>query len=322
MSSDRASLATPSRRTLFSLAGVGLSAGLLAACGDSGTAGEADTPVVVTGCYPMEYLVAQVAGDAVSITQLAKPGADAHGVELSVQQTLEIQGAALVVQIPGLQTALDDAIASEDGDNVLDVSTVVTQLGSDGEDAHSHAEEEGEEEHDHEAGADDPHLWHDPVRMADIGDAIAERLGEVLPDSAGTFTENAATLRTTLEELDAELAEDFGAVDGSRTFITSHTAFGYLAERYDLRQVGITGVDPETEPSPSRLLELEQVVEDEGVSTIFFETTASPEVAQTLADNVGVEAAELDNLETQLREDADYPQVMRENAAALLESWA
>lgn len=318
MSSDRASLATPSRRTLFSLAGVGLGAGLLAACGDGGTAGEADTPVVVTGCYPMEYLVAQVAGDAVSITQLAKPGADAHGVELSVQQTLEIQEAALVVQIPGLQTALDDAIASEDGDNVLDVSTVVTQLGSDGEDAHSHAEEE----HDHEAGADDPHLWHDPVRMADIGDAIAERLGEVLPDSAGTFTENAATLRTTLEELDAELAEDFGAVDGSRTFITSHTAFGYLAERYDLRQVGITGVDPETEPSPSRLLELEQVVEDEGVSTIFFETTASPEVAQTLAENVGIEAAELDNLETQLSEDADYPQVMRENAAALLESWA
>lgn len=311
MSSDRASLATPSRRTLFSLAGVGLGAGLLAACGDGGTAGEADTPVVVTGCYPMEYLVAQVAGDAVSITQLAKPGADAHGVELSVQQTLEIQEAALVVQIPGLQTALDDAIASEDGDNVLDVSTVVTQLGSD-----------GEEEHDHEAGADDPHLWHDPVRMADIGDAIAERLGEVLPDSAGTFTENAATLRTTLEELDAELAEDFGAVDGSRTFITSHTAFGYLAERYDLRQVGITGVDPETEPSPSRLLELEQVVEDEGVSTIFFETTASPEVAQTLAENVGVEASELDNLETQLSEDADYPQVMRENAAALLESWA
>lgn len=311
MSSDRASLATPSRRTLFSLAGVGLGAGLLAACGDGGTAGEADTPVVVTGCYPMEYLVAQVAGDAVSITQLAKPGADAHGVELSVQQTLEIQEAALVVQIPGLQTALDDAIASEDGDNVLDVSTVVTQLGSD-----------GEEEHDHEAGADDPHLWHDPVRMADIGDAIAERLGEVLPDSAGTFTENAATLRTTLEELDAELAEDFGAVDGSRTFITSHTAFGYLAERYDLSQVGITGVDPETEPSPSRLLELEQVVEDEGVSTIFFETTASPEVAQTLAENVGIEAAELDNLETQLSEDADYPQVMRENAAALLESWA
>lgn len=318
MSSDRASLATPSRRTLFSLAGVGLGAGLLAACGDGGAAGEADTPVVVTGCYPMEYLVAQVAGDAVSITQLAKPGADAHGVELSVQQTLEIQEAALVVQIPGLQTALDDAIASEDGDNVLDVSTVVTQLGSDGEDAHSHAEEE----HDHEAGADDPHLWHDPVRMADIGDAIAERLGEVLPDSAGIFTENAAALRTILEELDAELAEDFGAVDGSRTFITSHTAFGYLAERYDLSQVGITGVDPETEPSPSRLLELEQVVEDEGVSTIFFETTASPEVAQTLAENVGVEASELDNLETQLREDADYPQVMRENAAALLESWA
>ena len=71
-----------------------------------------------------------------------------------------------------------------------------------------------------------------------------------------------------------------------------------------------------------RLLELEKVITDEGVTTIFFETTASPKVAQTLAENVGVSSDELDNLETRLSEDADYPAVMRENSRKLIESWS
>ncbi|MDN8823145.1 metal ABC transporter substrate-binding protein, partial [Staphylococcus aureus] len=83
--------------------------------------------------------------------------------------------------------------------------------------------------------------------------------------------------------------------DERRTFITSHAAYTYLADRYDLHQVGISGIDPETEPSPQRLLALEAVVRDEEVTTIFFEATASPKVAQTLADNLGIDSAELDN---------------------------
>lgn len=308
----------PTRRALFSLAGVGLGAGILAACGGTGAAADG-APVVVAGCYPMEYLARSLAGDEIEIVQLAAPGVDAHGLELSVRQVQQIREAALVLQIPGLQTAVDDAIASQgSSDNVLDVTSAITMLSSEGE-AHEH---EGEEGHDHALGGDDPHLWHDPIRMADIADAIAERLTALVPDLADTVATNAATLRTTLEDLDAELAEEFEPVDGERTFITSHAAFGYLADRYDLHQVGIAGVDPETEPSPKRLLELEQVVQDEGVTTIFFESTASPEVARTLADNVGVEAAELDNLETQLSPDADYPQVMRENSRKLRDSWA
>lgn len=312
----------PSRRQLLALLGAASGTAVLAACGEGGS-GSGGKPAVVAACYPMEYLATRVAGDHIDMIQLATPGADAHGLELSVKQTLEIQKAALVLQIPGLATALDDAIASEGTDNVLDVSSVVTLLASSGEDEHEHEEDgsgDGGEEHD--LAGDDPHLWHDPQRMADIGDAIAKRLGEQLPDVAEELTANATTLRSDLEALDTELERDFSSVSGSRTFVTSHTAFAYLAERYDLHQVGISGVDPETEPSPQRLLQLEQVVKDEAVTTIFFETTASPKVAQTLAENVGVTAAELDNLETQLSEDQDYPAVMRSNAKALMASWS
>ena len=330
------SLRSPlSRRTLLTTLGLGAGAALLAACGESGGSGGGGM-TVVTSAYPLSFLVTRIGGEHVELTDLATPGADAHGLELSVKQTLLIEEADLVLQIPGFQTALDDAIASQEGENVLDVSSVITLLpaeagsaeeGHAGESEEEHAEhaEEGEgdshEGHDH--GPNDPHFWHDPVRMADLGDAIAARLGELSPDHAEEFTAAAATVREELEELDAELTAAYEEVaDERRTFITSHAAYTYLADRYDLHQVGISGIDPETEPSPQRLLALETVVHEEEVTTIFFEATASPKVAQTLAENLGIDSAELDNLETQQSPDADYPAVMRSNCTALTESWA
>lgn len=323
----------PSRRSLLTATGVGLGAALLAACG--GESGAANGGLsVVTSSYPLAYLVTKIGGEHVALTDLSSPGADAHGLELSVKQVMSVEQADLVLQIPGFQTALDDAIASQEGDNVLDVSSVITLLPVGAEDSHeshageteeehaAHASDGGGESHDgHDHGPNDPHFWHDPLRMADLGDALAARLGELSPESAQTFTEAARTLRTELEELDGELTESFGAVKGEKPFVTSHAAYAYLAERYELHQIGISGVDPETEPSPQRLLALEGVVAEEGVSTIFFETSASPKVAQTLAQNLGIESAELDNLETQQSEDADYPRVMRENCTALVASW-
>lgn len=328
----------PSRRSLFTAAGLGAGAALLAACG-SGTADGGGALSVVTSAYPLAYLVTKIGGEHVELTDLTTPGADAHGIELSVKQVMAVQSADLVLQIPGLQTSLDDAISSQDGENVLDVSSIITLLPVGAAEEHSHesGEEHAEHEHgdddhedghedsnvheDHDHGPHDPHFWHDPLLMADLADALAERLGELAPDGAEEFTSAAQELRTELETLDAELAESFGAVEGRKPFITSHAAYAYLAQRYDLHQIGISGVDPENEPSPQRLLALEEVVDEEGVTTVFFETSASPKVAQTLADNLGIDSAELDNLEAQLSEESDYAQVMRENCTALVESW-
>ena len=328
-----------SRRTLFTATGLGVGAALLAACG--GESGAADGKLsVVTSAYPLAFLVTRIGGEHVGLVDLSSPGVDAHGLELSVQQVMSVEKAALVLQVPGFQTALDDAIASHGGDNVLDVSSAFTLLPSGGADSHeAHGEEdehagETEEEHadhasdgggesheGHDHGPTDPHFWHDPVRMSELAGVLAVRLGELSPENAQAFTDSATALQTELEELDAELTDTFGAVSGEKPFITSHAAYVYLAERYGLHQIGITGVDPETEPSPQRLLALEQIVKEEDVSTIFFETSASPKVAQTLAQNLGIESEELDNLATHLNEESDYPQVMRENCTKLVASW-
>src|SRR5699024_10962515 len=109
----------------------------------------------------------KIGGERVSLVDLTSPGADAHGIELSVKQVIAVEQADLVLQIPGFQNALDDAISSHAGDNVLDVSTVVELLPVDAATAHEeeHAGESAEEHEGHDHGPNDPHLWHDPVLM-------------------------------------------------------------------------------------------------------------------------------------------------------------
>jgi zinc transport system substrate-binding protein len=99
--------------------------------------------------------------------------------------------------------------------------------------------------------------------------------------------------------------------------VTSHTAFGYLAQRYGLREVGITGISPEAEPTPQRLAEVAQRAKETGTTTIFFETLVSPKVADTIAREVGARTAVLDPVEGRTDPDTDYFSIMRANLTAL-----
>ncbi|PRY00501.1 zinc transport system substrate-binding protein [Allonocardiopsis opalescens] len=184
-----------------------------------------------------------------------------------------------------------------------------------GEAEHAH-EGEGEAGHDHAHEGADPHLWLDPTRMGPLAEGLAERLSEADPEGAETYAANAQAVADETTALDEEFTT---ALEGcaADTIVTSHTAFGYLADRYGLHQVGIAGLSPDTEPSPARMAEVAEIAEHEGVSTVFTETTVSPEVAQTLADEIGVSTAVLNTLEGGPTEGGDYLSTMRENLAAL-----
>jgi len=105
--------------------------------------------------------------------------------------------------------------------------------------------------------------------------------------------------------------------------VTSHAAFGYLADAYGLEQIALTGVSPEAEPSPRALEDLVQKVDEEGATTVFFETLVSPRLAETVARETGARTAALNPLEgltdSDLTEGQDYFTVMRANLAALRE---
>lgn len=277
----------------------------LAACGGSSSAGSGEGgPVqVAASFYPLQWVTAQVAGEHAEVSSLTPPGAEPHDLELGPRQVATIGEADLVVYLDGFQPAVDEAVAQEAGDSALDVTDPADLVET--------------------GGTVDPHFWLDPTRLADVADAVGQRLGEVDPAHAAAFTDRAAEVRAELEALDAELAEGLAGCAGT-DLVTSHTAFGYLAARYDMEQVGITGLSPESEPSPKALAEVADFVADNDVRTIYSETLVSPEVARTLARETGVQTAVLDPLEGLSSESSgeDYLSVMRANLAVLQDGQA
>ncbi len=299
------------RRLLASTVAV-LLAGAGAGCADkAGGSGTDDRLDVVTAFYPLQFLSERIGADAVTVSQLTKPGAEPHDVELNSRQVAEISDAGLVVYLKGFQPAVDEAVAQESSDRAFDVGSTVPLLP-----AEAHEEEHAQGEPEHTEGATDPHVWLDPVRFATIADKLAERLGQADPARAAAYTERAAALHRDLAALDTEYATALKTCD-RREIVTSHPAFHYLADRYKLTEVGITGISPESEPSPQRLAEVAEQARSTGTTTIFFETLVSPKVADTIAREVGARTAVLDPLEGLTEPDTDYFSVMRSNLKAL-----
>ncbi|MFC9588631.1 metal ABC transporter substrate-binding protein [Streptomyces sp. NPDC056944] len=281
---------------------------------DKGSDGKLD---VVASFYPMQYLAEQIGGDHVAVDTLTKPGVEPHDLELKPKQIGELGEADLILYLKGVQPAVDEAIAQAGVKNTVDATTL-TKLEEHGtEVGHDHAGEEAGHDHASEAGAD-PHVWLDPVKYAEVAKGVGSALQKADPDHAADYEKNTAALVKKLGDLDTEFETGLKNT-ATKTFITTHSAFGYLAERYGLEQEGITGIDPESEPSPARIKELQDIAEKDKVSIVFFETLASDRTAKTLAGDTGLRTDVLDPLEgiTDKSKGDDYLAVMRSNLAAL-----
>jgi zinc transport system substrate-binding protein len=268
-----------------------------AACGPSGASSDG-RPRIVASFYPLAFVAERIAGDRARIVNLTPPGAEPHDIEPTSEQVIEISEADLILYLGGgFQPAIEE-LAADSGDAALDVAEGQDVLPP-------HGEEE----------AFDPHLWLDPTRMTAIAEATAERLAVIDPSGAGDLRAAARALVADLRTLDSDFEN--GLADcATRVIVTSHEAFGYLAARYGLEQIGIAGLDPEAEPSPQRLAEVADFVEEHDVTTIFFESLVSPEVAETIAEETGTTTAQLDPLEGPPKE-GDYFDAMRANLDAL-----
>jgi zinc transport system substrate-binding protein len=270
---------------------------LFPACGGgSGASAGSEGTNVVAAFYPLAWAAERVGGDEVDVRNLTPPGAEPHDVELTPRDVERIRSADVVVYLgAGFQPAVEDAVEGADGTTV-DVLEGIELAPA---------------EENEEGLTQDPHIWLDPTRYAAAVETIAESLdrgkeGRALVDE--------------LEELDRQFETGLSDCD-RREFVTSHAAFGYLADRYDLEQISISGVTPEAEPTPQALEEVVDRVQASGATTIFFETLVSPRLAETVARETGAETAVLDPLEGLSEEDldrgADYLSVMRDNLAAL-----
>jgi zinc transport system substrate-binding protein len=264
-----------------------------AGCGSSAS-GNARRSVVVA-FYPLAFAAERIGGSAVDVRNLTPPGAEPHDVELTPGDVARLQRADVVLYLShGFQPAVEQALRGARG-RAVDVLAGLSLRAGTGD----------------EGAKPDPHVWLAPRLFA----RVVRRIGEVLARPG-----RAALLERRLRGLDDEYRAGLAHCP-QRTFVTTHAAFGYLAARYRLRQLAITGIDPESEPSPRRLAGLVRLVRREHISTVFFERLVSPRLADTVARDAGVRTAVLDPIEgltpAEQARGENYLSLMRANLGAL-----
>ena len=270
---------------------------------------------VVAAFYPLAYVAEQVGGTHVDVENLTAPGVEPHDLELTPGQVRDLAEAELVVYLGhGFQPAVEDAIDQLDDDRVLDVLADQELLTREQEEREDVTETVGSSETEDV----DPHVWLDPTRMTRIVDDIDGGLQDVEPTLEDANEDRVGELMLKLADLDDAYSDGL-AHCVTRAFVTSHAAFGYLADRYDLTQISVSGLDPEAEPSPGRLAEVARLVEERGITTIFTEELAPPEIADTLANETGAHVEVLSPLES-APSSGDYFTAMETNLERLREA--
>jgi zinc transport system substrate-binding protein len=286
---------------------------ILSGCSSSDSNSDASGIKVVAAMYPLEFVATSIGGNLVSVENFTPPGVEPHDLELTPSQVVTLDDADLLLFISGFQPALEEAAQQSAPANSLDLLSVSgLNLLNASEDGHNHGAEEVPSD---EELVSDPHLWLDPERLAVVAKAVASKLSQVDSENSAVYANNLTAFVAELEALDQKFLTGLASCERD-LIVTSHAAFGYLADAYGLSQEAIAGLSPESEPTPKRLNEIGKEVMADGTTTIFFETLASPKIAQTLADDLNIEAAVLDPLEG-ISEGQTYFSIMESNLEAL-----
>jgi zinc transport system substrate-binding protein len=255
---------------------------------------------VVAGFYPLAWVAERIGGDRVTVADLTPAGTEPHDLELTTRQVDDVLDAEVVVVLgAGFQPAVEEAAERRDGATTEVLDELSEDLLAEG----------------------DPHVWLDPVLMVDVVHVVEDALARADPDHENAYRRNADDLRDELRRLDETYRAGLATCERDLV-VTAHDAFGYLTDRYGLRNEGVAGLSPDAEPDARRLAELADLAREEGVTTVFTEELLSPEIAETLADEAGGLRTEvLSPLETltgeQRRAGDDYVSVMEDNLAKI-----
>lgn len=294
------------------------------------TVGDEASISVATAFYPLAWVSEHVGGDRVTITDLTPPGSDEHDLELSPATVDSLRRTDLVVYLADFQAAVDDAVAGLSGPAVYDVTPDANLMprGSGGAAAHDdhahdhahdhdHAEDDHTEDtHTHAHGPNDPHFWLDPARLATVADGVARQLAAIDPAGADTYTANAQRVTAELTDLAGRIDTGLARCKNSSIVVT-HQAYGYLTNPRGIEEIGIAGIDPDTEPSPARIAEIERAVQNSDATTVFGEVQVDQKVAEVIANQTGLKVDVLDPLGSKATADATYPGQMQKNLDAL-----
>lgn len=219
-------------------------------------------------------VTANIVGDDGMVEVLIPAGTDPHEFQLSAAEGARLRDADLVIANGlGLEEGLDDVLGQleREGTEVVRAGDALTQpLASE--------------------GGGEAHFWQDPLLMRQVVATIADRLSAIDPERADGYLSRAAAYSAELDTLHQEVSARYAAIPSAeRLLVTTHAAFGSLAQRYGFEVVGVVipGGSTLASASAESLADLVAVIVDRGVRTIFGEKLGSTALADTIADEVG-----------------------------------
>lgn len=307
----------------------------LAACGQkadvtepsNGIVQQADSTAkltVYTSFYPLYDFTQKIAGDRADVVSLVPPGAEPHDFEPTAKDLMELSEAdVFIYNGSGFEVWIEKVLNAIDTSNMIVVNSSEHVLLLTNEKTGHDSEAHEDEVHHDEAygdGIHDPHIWLDPLSAKDIAHAIKDVLIQADSEGRTTYENNFQELAADLDQLHAEYQEAVAESD-HKEIVVSHAAFGYLANRYGLTQIAISGLSPSDEPSQNDLQEIITFTKEHDVKYILFETLVSGKVAESIRKQIGAEALPLNPLEGLTKEELaggkDYFSVMRDNLESL-----
>jgi zinc transport system substrate-binding protein len=269
---------------------------------------------VVTSFYPMYEFSKQVGGDHAEVIALIPAGVEPHDWEPSAKDMTLIKEADIFVYNGIVEGWAEQALQSAANDKriVIEASKGIELMEGLPEEGEAHTEEEGH--------LQDPHVWLSPALAQKEVMSIQAAFEKADPANKEDYKKNADAYIAKLKDLDAAFKTGLKDVK-HKEFVTQHAAFSYLAKEYGLTQIPISGLSPEQEPSPDKMVEIVKFTKEHNVQTIFFETLVDPKVAQTVANEIGAKTDVLNPLEGLTDEDnkngLDYIGIMNKNLEAL-----
>lgn len=291
--------------------------------------GASQDPVLIyTSIYPLYDFAVKIGGEQVEVKTIVPPGADAHDFEPTPNDIMALHQADLFIYNGlGMEPWLESLLSAIDNPSLITVNSTAHLMdhpdgslaGSGDHQEAEHADHHDHRDHTHPHGLD-PHVWLDPLLAKEQAKSIYEALVEVDPDHADDYKSNFKALEQSFDTLHNRF-DTMTRQAERRHFVVSHQAYGYLAERYGLKQVAIAGLSPTQEPGPKRMEEIIRFVRENDVKYILFEYNVAHNVAQVIQTETGTEVLRLSNLETLSKEEMDqgqdYFSVMERNLDVL-----
>ena len=287
---------------------------------------------------PLKDFAEAIGGDKVDVFSIIPDGSDAHSFDPKPKDLNNlINTDVFVYNGLGMEEWIDSVLGTIEGKDVkvVEASQGIEAINISEEDYHAHDDEseeahddhdhEGDDDHDHEGddhdhdhGGKDPHTWLSLTDAIIEAENIKNAFVEVDPDNKDYYEENFEKLKNDFTTLHDEYVDKFKDLT-NKDFVTGHAAFGYLCRDFGLTQSSIADVFGEGELTAKNLEALINYCKENGVKTIFSESTASEKEAETLAKEVGAEVVKIYSLETK-EDNMSYLEGMKYNLETIYNS--